>query len=125
MHPISFPFACDVDNAPTDVQLELIDLQSDTVLAEHFKSASLLDCYSSRRKKNFSNMKTHAQKMLVLFGSTDTCEQAFSVMKFSKSKHRSFLTDDHLSDVFHISTSNIQLDLDALVKAQKRLDFSQ
>ena len=31
-----------MDNAPIDVQLELIDLQSDTVLAEHFKSASVL-----------------------------------------------------------------------------------
>lgn len=25
MHPISSPFACNVDNAPIDVQLELID----------------------------------------------------------------------------------------------------
>ena len=36
MQMISFPFTCSVDNAPSDVQLELIDLQSDAVLAEHF-----------------------------------------------------------------------------------------
>ena len=40
---ISSPFTCSVDNSPSDVQLELIDLQSDAVLAEHFKSGSLLD----------------------------------------------------------------------------------
>ena len=47
MHMISSPFICSVDNAPIDVQLELIDLQSDKLLAEHFKSVSLLHFYSS------------------------------------------------------------------------------
>lgn len=36
-------FFCRVDNAPSDVQLELFDLQSDSALAEHFiKSVSEL-----------------------------------------------------------------------------------
>ena len=68
IHLISSPFVCNVNNAPIDVQLELIDLQSDPVLAEHFKSASLLEFYSSL-KENFLNMRKRAQKMLVLFGS--------------------------------------------------------
>ena len=124
MHLISSPFTCSVDNAPSDVQLELIDLQSDAVLAEHFKSGSLLDFYSSLKEENFPNMRRHAQKMLVLFGSTYICEQTFSIMKFTKSRYRSSLTDDHLSAVLRISTSDIQPDFDALVKAQQRLDFS-
>ena len=33
-----------------DVRLKLIDLQSDTVLSEHFKSVSLLDFYSSLKR---------------------------------------------------------------------------
>ncbi|XP_034548006.1 general transcription factor II-I repeat domain-containing protein 2B-like [Notolabrus celidotus] len=123
MHLISSPFTCSVDNAASDVQLELIDLQSDAVLAEHFNSGSLLDFYSSL-KENFLNMRRHAQKMLVLFGSTYICEQTFSMMKFTKSRYRSSLTDDHLSAVLRISTSDIQPDFDALVKAQQRLDFS-
>jgi hypothetical protein len=53
MHMISSPFTCSVDNAPSDVQLELIDLQSDAVLAEHFKSGSLLEFYSSLKEENF------------------------------------------------------------------------
>ncbi|XP_071059413.1 general transcription factor II-I repeat domain-containing protein 2B-like [Pseudochaenichthys georgianus] len=124
MQLVSSPFTCSVDNAPSDVQLELIDLQSDAVLAEHFKSASLLDFYSSLKEENFPNMRRHAQKMLVLFGSTYICEQTFSIMKFQKSRYRSSLTDDHLSAVLRISTSDIQPDFDALVKAQQRLDFS-
>ena len=47
IHLISSPFACNVDNEPIDVQLELMDLQSDLVLIEHFKSASLLEFYLS------------------------------------------------------------------------------
>ncbi|XP_071063277.1 general transcription factor II-I repeat domain-containing protein 2B-like [Pseudochaenichthys georgianus] len=124
MQLVSSPFTCSVDNAPSDVQLELIDLQSDAVLAEHFKSASLLDFYSSLKEENFPNMRRHAQKMLVLFGSTYICEQTFSIMKFQKSRYRSSLTDDHLTAVLRISTSDIQPDIDALVKAQQRLDFS-
>ena len=124
MQLVSSPFTCSVDSAPTDVQLELIDLQSDSLLKEHFKSASLLEFYSALKEENFPNMRRHAQKMLVLFGSTYICEQTFSVMKFTKSRYRSSLTDEHLSAVLRISTSDIQPDFDGLLKAQQRLDFS-
>ena len=68
-------------------------------------------------------MRRHAQKMLVLFGSTYICEQTFSVMKFTKSRYRSSLTDEHLLAVVRISTSDIQPDFDGLVNAQQRLEF--
>lgn len=124
MHMASSPFNCSVDNAPSDVQMELIDLQSDTLLAEHFRSVSLLDFYSSLKEENFPHLRRHSQKILVLFGSTYVCEQTFSVMKFNKSKHRSSITDDHLSAVLRIATSDIQPDFNALVQAQDRLDYS-
>lgn len=124
MHMVSSPFNCNVDNAPSDVQMELIDLQSDTLLAEHFRSVSLLDFYSSLKEENFPHLRRHAQRILVLFGSTYVCEQTFSVMKFNKSKHRSSITDDHLSAVLRIATSDIQPDFNALVQAQNRLDYS-
>lgn len=124
MHMVSSPFNCSVDNAPSDVQMELIDLQSDTLLAEHFRSVSLLDFYSSLKEENFPHLRRHSQKILVLFGSTYVCEQTFSVMKFNKSKHRSSITDDHLSAVLRIATSDIQPDFNALVQAQDRLDYS-
>lgn len=37
MQLVSSPFSCSVENAPSDVQMELIDLQSDPLLAEHFR----------------------------------------------------------------------------------------
>lgn len=124
MQLVSSPFTCSVDSAPTNVQLELTDLQSDSLLKEHFKSASLPEFYSALKEENFPNMRRRAQKMLVLCGSTYICEQTFSVMKFTKSRYRSSLTDEHLSAVLRISTSDIQPDFDGLVTAPQRLDFS-
>lgn len=119
---VSSPFNCSVDDAPSEVQMELIDLQSDILLAEHFRSVSLLDFYSSFKEENFPHLRRHAQRILVLFGSTYNCEQTFSVMKFNKSKHRSSMTDDHLSAA--IATSDIQPDFNALIQAQNILDYS-
>ncbi|GCC31984.1 hypothetical protein chiPu_0010444 [Chiloscyllium punctatum] len=70
IHMIFSPFTCNVENAPRDVQLELIDLQSDTLLAEYFRSVSLLDFYASLKEENFPHIWRHAQKVLVLVGST-------------------------------------------------------
>ncbi|KAK7886617.1 hypothetical protein WMY93_026238 [Mugilogobius chulae] len=108
-----------VNDAPSDVQMELIDLQSDTLLAEKFRSVPLNEFYSSLKEENFPHMRRHAQKILVLFGSTYVCEQTFSVMKFNKSRYRSSMTDDHLSAVLRIVTSDIEPDFNALVQAQE------
>lgn len=124
MHMVSSPFNCSVDDAPSEVQMEPIDRQSDTLLAELFRSVSLLDFYSSLKEENFPHLRRHAQRILVLFGSTYHCEQTFSVMKFNKSKHRSSMTEDHLSAVLGIATSDIEPDFSALVQAQNRLDYS-
>lgn len=105
MHMISPLFTC---NAPCDVQLELIDLQSDALLVDHFRSISLLELNPSL-EKNFHHMRRHVQKILVLFGSAYVYEQTFSVLKFNKSKHRSTNTDVHLSAVLHISTTFSQI----------------
>lgn len=42
---ISSPFICSIPKALSDVQLELIDLQSNAVLAEHFKSGFCLGLF--------------------------------------------------------------------------------
>ncbi|KAG7517506.1 general transcription factor II-I repeat domain-containing protein 2-like [Solea senegalensis] len=105
------PQVLNVDNAPSDVQMELIDLQSHLLLAEHFRSVSLLDFYSSLKEENFPHLRRHAQRILVLFGSTYVCEQTFFVMKFNKSKHRSSITDEHLSAVLCIATSDSQISM--------------
>jgi 17beta-estradiol 17-dehydrogenase/3beta-hydroxysteroid 3-dehydrogenase/mitotic-spindle organizing protein 1 len=121
---VSSPFSFDVDKAPFDLQLELIDLQCDALLAEQFKSVPLPNFYASLNLQTFPRVKAHARKMLVLFGSTYICEQTFSVMKFNKSKHRSAMTDDHLSAVLRIATTEMMPDFNSLVNAHQRLHSS-
>lgn len=48
MPMISSSFTCSVDNAPSDVQLELIDMQSDKVLAS-VPHSPIFTLFSRRR----------------------------------------------------------------------------
>ena len=56
--------------APQEVQLELIDFQSDYVLKEKFKTLKMNEFYASLSHTRFPEIRKMAQKMLVLFGST-------------------------------------------------------
>ncbi|XP_071200642.1 general transcription factor II-I repeat domain-containing protein 2A-like [Rhinoderma darwinii] len=113
---VSCPLSQDPESAPQELQLELIDLQSDSVSKEKFKSLKLNDFYASLNETAFPNLRRTAQKMLVLFGSTYVCEQTFSVMKINKAHHRSKLTDQHLRSVLRIATTKLTPDFDALAK---------
>lgn len=113
---VSCPMSFDYEAAPLELQLELIDLQSESVLKEKFNSVKLDKFYASLNETKFSNIRQLAQKMLVLFGSTYVCEQTFSVMKINKTRHRAQLTDEHLRAVLQISTTEMEPDFDALTK---------
>ena len=110
IHPVMFRW--------NSLTCSLTHFWQSTLSQSHYWIFTLL------KEENFPHLRRHAQKILVLFGSTYVCEQTFSVMKFNKSRYRSSITDDHLSAVLRISTSDIQPDFNALVEAQARLDFS-
>uniref|UniRef100_A0AAV2KR74 HAT C-terminal dimerisation domain-containing protein n=1 Tax=Knipowitschia caucasica TaxID=637954 RepID=A0AAV2KR74_KNICA len=113
---VSCPLSQDPDTAPQELQLELIDLQSDSASKENFKSLKLTDFYASLNKATFPNLLRLAQEMIVLFGSTYVCEQTFSVMNINKARHRSKLTDQHLRSILRIATTKLAPDFDALAK---------
>ena len=113
---VSCPLSQDSETAQPELQLELIDLQSDSVFKEKFNSLKLNDVYASLNEATFPNRRRTAQKMLVLFGLTCVCEQTFSVMNINKSRHRSKLTDQHLKSTLRITTKKITADFDSLAK---------
>jgi hypothetical protein len=78
--------------------MELIDLKANTFLRdEHTKNRqNLLNFYRLLPADDFPELRAHAQRIFCMFGSTYTCEQTFSKMKFIKSAQRSRLTDEHL-----------------------------
>lgn len=113
---LAFPLSQDPETAPEELQLELIDLQSDPALKEKFSSLKLNDFYASLNDAAFPNLRRKAQMMLALFGSTFVCEQTFSVMNINKASHRSKLTDLHLRSILRIATTKLTPDFDALAK---------
>ena len=121
---LSSPFTTEVDSAPEDLQLELLDLQPSNDLKEKFKSVSLPDFYKSLSADLFPNLKNFAAKFLTLFGSTYICEHAFSSLKINKSKNRSLLTDINLHGVMRISTSKLAPSSKKIVKNCEQLHKS-
>jgi hypothetical protein len=51
-----------------------------------------------------------------MFGNTYLCEGTFSIMKFIKSRYRCSLTDESLQHFVRLGTTNITVDIPALVK---------
>ena len=99
------PFTVDVSSAPTDLQLELIDLECQTSLHDKFRGMRTINYYAALPAESFPNLRKQALKMITMFTSTYVCEQTFSVMKRAKPVLRNRLTDDHLDSVLRLSVS--------------------
>uniref|UniRef100_K7G2H6 SPIN-DOC-like zinc-finger domain-containing protein n=1 Tax=Pelodiscus sinensis TaxID=13735 RepID=K7G2H6_PELSI len=100
----SSPFSVDPDDAPDQLQLELIELHCDSELRSRHQQLSLVNFYRQLDKSRFQEIRTLAKKMLSLFGSTYMCEKTFSAMNFNKNRVRTRLSDSHLRDILRIKT---------------------
>ena len=73
---------------PSELQLELIDLQANGLLKEKHREGKLLKFYRCLLNDKFLKLKKFASGMASMFGTTYVCEQTFSKMKNVKSEHR-------------------------------------
>ena len=109
----------DVDSAPEDIQMELIDLQSNMVMKSKHdsKDISLLDFYQQYLIEDgeYPYLVDNAKKIASMFGSTYICEQLFSKMKLTKSKLRTAITDSHLDGALRLSSSSLKPNIKKLV----------
>lgn len=79
------------------LQLELTDLQADDALREHFESSDPATFWLQTVPETvFPCLTKVALHTLTMFGSTYSCESAFSSMNIIKNKYRSRLTNEHL-----------------------------
>ena len=83
------PFDVDVETAPEDLQLELIEMQSSSNLESAFKKTQLQPFYRDNVPSDkYPCLHRHAVKMTSLFGSSYLCEQLFSRMMYTKSRQK-------------------------------------
>ncbi|XP_068580201.1 general transcription factor II-I repeat domain-containing protein 2-like [Cebidichthys violaceus] len=80
---LSNPFAADVENAPSDLQMELIELQSSDTLKAKYESVGAAE-FPRFIPDTMPQLRSQAAQTLSMFGSTYLCEQLFSLMKMTK-----------------------------------------
>jgi len=84
----SSPIHTDVNKAPADIQMELIDLQERTDLKAKYVEMNLGDFYRKYLNQDkFPKLRKFVASKMALFGSTYLCEQYFSKMGFIKSTY--------------------------------------
>jgi len=76
----ALPFKTNVNNAPENVQMELINLQCDINLKQNFQDVHLVNFCSYLPIDKSPQIRFAAIRLIALFGSTDICEQIFEQM---------------------------------------------
>ncbi|XP_074032206.1 general transcription factor II-I repeat domain-containing protein 2B-like [Leptinotarsa decemlineata] len=112
------PLGATIDDQPPNLQLELCDLQADMYLIT--KQEKGPEFFKLLPKEKFPKLRDFGLKMTSMFGSTYTCESAFSSMKYIKNKNRSNLTDFSLLHLMRLSTTELEVDISSLVDEADR-----
>jgi len=116
----SIPFSLSVEGVSENIQMEIINLQSNTTLKDKYNNVELSILYSKcMDTKTHTNLRNNALKITSLFSSTYTCEHIFSQMKIVQSKTRTRLTDTYLENSLRIALSQIQSNIDKFIQEKQ------
>lgn len=101
------PFSARPEDAPSNLQVELIKIQCDSILKDryyHF-NGDLISFNKGIAQQEFPRIHALALKCFAMFGTTFICEQMFSIMNINKTKMRSSLSDASLEAILQIATA--------------------
>ena len=87
------PFDSIIGDLPSELQMEVIDLQSNDILKDKYKEGNLTEFYKCLPSDQFVYLRKFACEFISVFGTTYLCEKTFSKMKYTKSCYRSQLSD--------------------------------
>jgi hypothetical protein len=112
------PFEVEVEEAPEELQMELIELQGSSALKLKYKEVDIVQFYKLyiMVDGSYPGLVQHAKKMCCMFGSSYLCESLFSKIKYTKSRLRSRMNDEHLEAELWLSTSSIVPNIEKLLK---------
>lgn len=105
------PLTCDVATFDPLLQKEIREMRSDFSLLID----SGIDFWKMIDEKKYPLAKDEILKIFSMFGSTYSCEVAFSTLKHIQSKYRNLLSNNHISDLIRIKQYNKEINIDNLV----------
>ena len=91
------PFDSVIEDLSIDLQMEIIDLQSNDVLNDKFKEGNLIEFYKCLPSEQYSYLKKFSHEFISAFSTTYLCQKTFSRMKYTKSCYRLQLSDERLN----------------------------
>jgi len=98
---LSNPFVAEVENALSNLQMELMELQCSDTLKATYESVGCSFHVYPRHDGPAASQAAHTS----LCGSTYLCEQLFCLMKINNISHRTRLTDEHLHSILRVSSA--------------------
>lgn len=101
----SLPFNAKIENLDLNLQMEIIDLQNDTILKAKYEECDIIKFYSFLPNDIYKELTILAKNIISMFGSTYVCEQFFSKLNIIKSDLRSNLNVDSLKGLMRIAES--------------------
>lgn len=113
------PLSAAVSDQPSQLQLELCELQSDPFFQAK-RNERGISFWRLLPEARFPLLRDFALSMASMFGSTYICESSFSTMKHIKSKERNRLTDETLFHLMRIGCTKIDIDIQAIVSQQAK-----
>jgi len=118
MHPqinlFNNSMAVEIEKQDAALQLQLCELQTDPLLSTKEIDVSF---WKKLSVVKYPLLRELALKILSMFGTTYICECIFSNMKHIKSKQRNRLTNETLSHLLRVFTSETEVDFAALLLA--------
>ena len=118
------PFSCNPSDMPSELQLDLINLQASGLLKEKHREGKLLELYRCLPNDKFLKLKKFASGLVSMLGTTYVYEQTFSKMENVKSEHRTRLTDKHLKAIFLAQCSNTKPNIEDIMKNKEQFHKS-
>eukprot|EP00106_Octopus_bimaculoides_P011656 XP_014779098.1 PREDICTED: general transcription factor II-I repeat domain-containing protein 2-like [Octopus bimaculoides] len=104
------PSGDNLDNLPTELQLEFIDLQANTLLKEKHREGKLIEFYRCLPAHEFSKLKKFASGMASVFGTTYNMAISVSAVNiWNKS-----MSNKYVAMVIEITCWNVAIVMDLL-----------
>lgn len=106
------PLTCNILDQDTELHEELYRMRCDISLP----LSTGIEFWQQIREESYPKTKDAIYRIYSMFGSTYSCEVAFSTLKNILSKHRNRLSDSHLESLIRIKCCPYEINIDEVIK---------